>query len=122
MHNLINWSAVSRYLTGGSEGIRFPKKIPASRLNELDQLFLKDLPLWWRKFRGLDVPREMPEYNEILYHANTCTSDEFRNYWNQIKGGSINLHGKDEDDLWQKAPKGTAIGKNDEYSFSPSKV
>lgn len=31
-----------------------------------------------------NVIKLLPEYNEILYHANTLTDEQFRNYWNEF--------------------------------------
>lgn len=48
MEKLINWSELSRYITGGDRnGIR-PKKIPKKHKDKLDKLFLEELPKWWK--------------------------------------------------------------------------
>lgn len=47
MEKLINWSELSRIITGGDRnGIRF-KKIPKKHIPALDQLFNVDLPAFW---------------------------------------------------------------------------
>lgn len=49
MNKLINWSELSRYITGGDRNCIRPKKIWKKHIPTLDKLFLEDLPDWWRK-------------------------------------------------------------------------
>jgi hypothetical protein len=49
MRKLINWSELSRLITGGDRnGIRF-KKIPKKHTEALDKLFIEDMPKWWQE-------------------------------------------------------------------------
>lgn len=51
MEKLINWSELSRIITGGDRnGIRF-KKIPKKHIEALDKLFIDDIPKWWREYK-----------------------------------------------------------------------
>ena len=50
IEKIINWSALSRYLTGaGRNGFRKGKKIPKGRHAEIDKLIYVDLPAWWER-------------------------------------------------------------------------
>ena len=49
MEKLINWSELSRIITGNRNGIRF-KKIPKKHIEALDKLF-DDIPKWWREHK-----------------------------------------------------------------------
>ena len=46
--DLINWSALSRYITKGDRNSIRPKYIPKKHHENLDKLFNEDLPAWWR--------------------------------------------------------------------------
>lgn len=45
--DLINWSALSRYITGGDRNSIRPTYIPKKHYEALDKLFNEDLPAWW---------------------------------------------------------------------------
>ena len=49
MEKLINWSELSRIITGNRNGIRC-KKIPKKHIEALDKLF-DDIPKWWREYK-----------------------------------------------------------------------
>ena len=46
--DLINWSALSRYITGGDRNSIRPTYIPKKHHEVLDKLFNEELPAWWR--------------------------------------------------------------------------
>ena len=48
---IINFSELSRIITGGDRNALRPKKIPLKWIPLLDQFFLSDLPGQWIKFR-----------------------------------------------------------------------
>jgi hypothetical protein len=50
MEKLINWSELSRIITGNRNGIRF-KKIPKKHIEALDKLLIDDIPKWWREYK-----------------------------------------------------------------------
>ena len=51
MEELINWSELSRIITGGGrDGVRF-KKIQKKHIEALDKLFIDDIPKWWREYK-----------------------------------------------------------------------
>ena len=45
--DLINWSALSRYITGGDRNSIRPTYIPKKHHEALDKLFNEELPDWW---------------------------------------------------------------------------
>lgn len=45
--DLINWSALSRYITGGDRNSIRPTYIPKKHHEALDKLFNEELPAWW---------------------------------------------------------------------------
>lgn len=49
MEKLINWSELSRLITGGDRNCIRPKKIPKKHLAKLDKLFTEEIPEWWAK-------------------------------------------------------------------------
>ena len=52
MKDLINWSELSRYITGGDRnGIRSNKKLPKKHIDKLNNLFQKELPKWWEEHK-----------------------------------------------------------------------
>jgi hypothetical protein len=53
MRKLINWSELSRYITGGDRNCIRAKKIPKKHLKALDKLFKEDLAEWWEKYKSI---------------------------------------------------------------------
>lgn len=49
---LLNWSEISRYITSGDRNAIRKNKIPKKHLDKLDDLFLRELPKEWLKFRN----------------------------------------------------------------------
>lgn len=50
IEKLINWSELSRYITGGDRTtLRPKKKIPEKYYPAIDKLIKEDLPAWWEK-------------------------------------------------------------------------
>jgi len=45
--DLINWSALSRYITGGDRNSIRSVYIPKKHYEALDKLFNEELPAWW---------------------------------------------------------------------------
>ena len=51
MEKLINWSELSRIITGGDRNcVRF-KKIPKKHIEALDKLFIDNIHKWWREYK-----------------------------------------------------------------------
>ena len=68
MEKLINWSELSRLITGGDRnGIRF-KKIPKKHIEAIDKLFIKDMPKWWQeqKYKLDDKPEAGGQKNNKI--------------------------------------------------------
>lgn len=55
MKSLINFSELSRYITGGDRNNFRPGKIPRKHWNKIDKLVYNDLPEWWEKFKNHDT-------------------------------------------------------------------
>jgi hypothetical protein len=51
MKKLFNWSEISRMLTGISKDIIRADYISGKWIKELDELFLKKIPAWWKEER-----------------------------------------------------------------------
>jgi hypothetical protein len=49
MEKLINWSELSRYITGGDRKCIRANYIPKKHLKKLTQLFEVDFPKWWKE-------------------------------------------------------------------------
>ena len=49
MEKLINWSELSRHITGGDRNCIRANKIPKKHLLALTKFFEVDLPKWWRE-------------------------------------------------------------------------
>lgn len=47
IYDLINWSALSRYITGGDRNSIRPSYIPKKHHEALNKLFNEELPAWW---------------------------------------------------------------------------
>lgn len=52
MKNLINWSELSRYITKGDRNCIRSNKVPKKHIKALDEIFNKELPDWWAKYKG----------------------------------------------------------------------
>lgn len=46
---LLNWSKLSRYITGGNRNSLRPGKIPVKHWPRIDKLIYEELPAWWEK-------------------------------------------------------------------------
>jgi hypothetical protein len=51
MNTLINWSELSRFITGGDRNSLRPKKIPKKHWGKIDKLIEEDLPAWWGAYK-----------------------------------------------------------------------
>ena len=49
MEKLINWSELSRLITGGDRNCIRANKIPKKHREALDKLFNEDIPAWWNE-------------------------------------------------------------------------
>lgn len=48
LEKLINFSELSREITGGNRGCIRPNQINGKYFEKLDKLFLEDIPNWWK--------------------------------------------------------------------------
>jgi hypothetical protein len=48
---LLNWSEISRHITGGDRNTIRSNRIPKKHLDKLDDLFFKELPEMWVKLK-----------------------------------------------------------------------
>jgi len=49
MKKIINWSELSRHITGGDRNCIRPGKVPKKHVPALDKLFKEDIPAWWEQ-------------------------------------------------------------------------
>ena len=52
MEKTLNFSEISRHITGGHRNTINPNKIAEKHIPAMDKLFYEDLPAWWEKKKG----------------------------------------------------------------------
>lgn len=52
LHKLINFSELSRYITGGDRNTIRINKIPKKWIPAIDRLILHELPEWWARIKA----------------------------------------------------------------------
>ncbi len=52
IYKLLNWSQISRHVTGKRQNLVFPHKVPRMYWDKIDELIYKQLPEWWEQFKN----------------------------------------------------------------------